>query len=119
MAAQDNLNPQQFYHGTAHPFQPGDVVEPGHPSNWGRLSRRDAVSATMSRAEAHDYADTAQRTQSSRGNRDARARVYKVAPIGEYAPGSTMHEIVAKGFHVLDEGEPLMYKNQLREQGIE
>jgi hypothetical protein len=119
MSAQDNLHPTQFYHGTAHPFQPGDVVEPGHSSNWGPLSRRDKVSGTTSRAEAHDYADHAQRMQSINGNRDARARVYKVTPIGETKPGATLHEVVASGFHVLDEGEPLMYKDQLQKLGIE
>jgi len=34
MTAQDNLSRPQFYHGTHLKMQPGDMVEPGHPSAW-------------------------------------------------------------------------------------
>jgi hypothetical protein len=120
MAASDHLSGDQFlYHGTAHPFSPGDVVEPGHPSNWGSLSKPDRVSATTSRAAAHDYASTAQKMQRQwHDNPDAKGRVYRVEPVGGARPGSTPREHVATGFRVLDEGEPVMYPGQLKQQGI-
>ena len=36
MSAQDNLNPEQFYHGSTHHFRRGQVIDPAapHPRNF-------------------------------------------------------------------------------------
>ncbi len=40
MAATDGLSPQRFYHGTRADLKPGDLIEPGHPPNFGKRERR-------------------------------------------------------------------------------
>lgn len=46
MSASDHLGPQ-WYHGSSHAFEPGDMVEPGHPPTMGagRADRSDHVYA--------------------------------------------------------------------------
>ncbi len=39
MAATDDLSSQRFYHGTRADLKPGDLIEPGHPPNFGRRDR--------------------------------------------------------------------------------
>ena len=39
MAATDDLSSQQFYHGAKADLKPGDLIEPGHPPNFGRRER--------------------------------------------------------------------------------
>ena len=39
MAATDDLSTQRFYHGTKADLKPGDLIEPGHPPNFGRKGR--------------------------------------------------------------------------------
>lgn len=41
MAAIDDLSSQQFYHGTKANLKPGDLIEPGYSSNYGK--RKQAV----------------------------------------------------------------------------
>jgi hypothetical protein len=36
MAAIDDLNSQRFYHGTKADLNPGDLIEPGYNSNYGK-----------------------------------------------------------------------------------
>jgi len=36
MAVTDDLNSQQFYHGTKADLKPGDLIEPGYNSNYGK-----------------------------------------------------------------------------------
>jgi Rifampin ADP-ribosyl transferase len=36
MAATDDLNLQPFYHGTKADLKPGDLIEPGYKSNYGK-----------------------------------------------------------------------------------
>jgi len=40
VAATDDLSSQQFYHGTKADLKPGDLIEPGHPPNFGKRDRR-------------------------------------------------------------------------------
>ena len=40
VAATDDLSAQRFYHGTRADLRPGDLIEPGHPPNFGRRERR-------------------------------------------------------------------------------
>ena len=39
MAATDDLSSQRFYHGTKADLKPGDLIEPGHPPNFGKRDR--------------------------------------------------------------------------------
>lgn len=67
MSASDHLSPTQFYHGTAHPFSPGDLVETGHvvTSAYNQAGSMDNVGeggrglynhATTARGIAENYA---------------------------------------------------------------
>ncbi len=40
MAATDDLSSQRLYHGTKADLMPGDLIEPGHPPNFGKQDRR-------------------------------------------------------------------------------
>lgn len=53
MAADDEHGPQRFYHGTKLELQPGDLIEPGRPPNFGKLDRKTThvyLTATMDAA---------------------------------------------------------------------
>ena len=39
MTASDGQNSQQFYHGTKADLKPGDLIEPGYNSNFGRRKK--------------------------------------------------------------------------------
>ena len=39
MTAIDNLRSQQFYHGTKADLTPGDLIEPGYTSNYGKRKK--------------------------------------------------------------------------------
>ncbi len=39
MAAADDPSPQRLYHGTKADLKPGDLIEPGHPANFGDRQR--------------------------------------------------------------------------------
>lgn len=73
MAAPDHLNPEQFYHGSQHPFNVGDLVEPGHEPN-DRFSSPDHVYFTNSKKVAAGF---------SRGG-----SVYQVEPTGKHVRDS-------------------------------
>jgi Rifampin ADP-ribosyl transferase len=36
MAITEDLNSQEFYHGTKADLKPGDLIEPGYKSNYGK-----------------------------------------------------------------------------------
>ncbi len=46
VAATDDLSPQRFYHGTRANLKPGDLIEPGHTSNYGQRNKRVYVYLT-------------------------------------------------------------------------
>ena len=52
MAAIDDLSSQQFYHGTKTDLKPGDLIEPGYNSNYGKGRRRPTsiLTATLDAA---------------------------------------------------------------------
>jgi hypothetical protein len=56
MSAADNLNPQQFYHGTDHEFKPGDSVEPG--ASGRAYATTKAASAKMYGSHVYEVAFT-------------------------------------------------------------
>ena len=39
VAATDDLSSQRFYHGTRADLKPGDLIEPGHTSNYGKRNK--------------------------------------------------------------------------------
>ena len=40
VAATDDLSSQQLYHGTRADLKPGDLIQPGHTSNYGKRKKR-------------------------------------------------------------------------------
>jgi hypothetical protein len=46
MAATDDLNSQRFYHGTRADLKPGDLIEPGYTSNFGKRNKTTYVYLT-------------------------------------------------------------------------
>jgi len=93
MAASDNLSPSQFgplFHGTSHPFEVGEVVEPRNGAAW------VTSSGSMARTFAQWKSDTT-------GNP---ARVFQVEPLdpSEVAEVPAPHYKVfksTKGFKVV------------------
>jgi rifampin ADP-ribosylating transferase len=46
MAAIDDLNSQRFYHGTKADLKPGDLIQPGYNSNYGKRNKAAYVYLT-------------------------------------------------------------------------
>lgn len=96
MAAEDNLNPQQFYHGTRAALSEGDLIEPGHRVTNERASDRKLSNVGEGRRSTYTHATTsldvagayAQRAALPRVGRNwmpqGEAHVYEVAPLGEH-----------------------------------
>lgn len=89
MTASDHLNGQQFYHGTVHAFEPGEVLTPAGAEAAGRNEHNDEpgyhdhVFFTPSKKDASMYAwgrafNQPPERQSPVG------RVYAVKPMGDY-----------------------------------
>jgi hypothetical protein len=74
MTATDNMMPQQFYHGTKADLKPGDLIEPGYNSNYGRRKRANYVYLTATLDAAIWGAELALGK--------APGRIYIVEPIG-------------------------------------
>lgn len=77
MSAQDHLQPQQFYHGTAYPFKPGDVIEGDHGSGNFYDTASSHAYFTTSHREASRYADN-----STVDGIRMKSRVFTVEPVG-------------------------------------
>lgn len=93
MAAQDNLSPPQFFHGTHAVLKPGDMIEPGHEAN-SDVSIAGKVYFTPQLETARGYAFAG----SFRGEK-AGEYTYRVEPTGE-------HELDPDGLWAR-RGEPL------------
>lgn len=91
MAAQDNLNPQQFYHGTTADLEPGALISPGGTPNHAR-SDPGAVYMTEHPEHAQNWAAVASRKaeyswmMDRPGTRKFPAHVYQVEPTGPVEP---------------------------------
>src|SRR5687768_2346878 len=68
------MKPRSFYHGTRADLEPGDLIRPGHSSNYGRRKRACWVYLTGTLDAAIWGAELA------RG--DGRERIYIVEPTG-------------------------------------
>lgn len=111
MSATDHLNQMQFFHGTTHGFEPGDVIDPSkpHTTNWG-ISDPTRAYITTDREDAQDWARQAAR------RRGGEPMVYGVQPtgvwqrdrVGGQATYSTRHPLkVTSTEHTTDEGADL------------
>ncbi len=79
MAAQDKFTalrgqPETFYHGTRADLKPGDLIEPGHSSNYGKRKKANYVYLTATLDAATWGAELA------RG--EGPGRIYLVEPTG-------------------------------------
>lgn len=84
MTAQDNLNPQQFFHGSRYKFHPGKILSTGAaPRGNQGYGGTDKVYYTPDRDTAADYADAATGPDH---DLDATPRVYRVQPIAGHEP---------------------------------
>lgn len=83
MSAQDNLSPQQFFHGTTHVFAPGEVVSPaaarGVQGNWNATDPSFAY-ATTDKLYAHGLAQQQAQARGTSGH------VFEVAPLESTEP---------------------------------
>jgi rifampin ADP-ribosylating transferase len=74
MTVTDDLSPQRFYHGTRADLKPGDLIEPGHTSNFGKRRKAGYVYLTGSLDAAAWGAELAVG--------DGPGRIYTVEPTG-------------------------------------
>ncbi len=74
MAATDDLSSQRFYHGTRADLKPGDLIEPGYSSNFGKRKKAGYVYLTGSLDAAAWGAELALG--------DGPGRIYTVEPTG-------------------------------------
>ena len=77
MAAADDLSSQRFYHGTRADLRPGDLIEPGRTSNYGKRNKTVYVYLTGTLDAAVWGAELA------RG--EGPGRIYTVEPTGPIA----------------------------------
>jgi hypothetical protein len=77
IAAIDNAGSQQFYHGTKADLKPGDLIEPGYNSNYGKRENAKYVYLTATLNAAAWGAELALG--------QGRGRIYIVEPTGPIA----------------------------------
>jgi hypothetical protein len=77
MATIDDLNSQQFYHGTKADLKPGDLIVPGYHSNYGKRKKANYVYLTATLDAAIWGAELALG--------EGRGRIYIVEPTGSIA----------------------------------
>ena len=77
MAAIDDLSSQRFYHGTKADLKPGDLIEPGYNSNFGKRKKAAYVYLTATLDAATWGAELALG--------EGPARIYIVEPTGPIA----------------------------------
>src|SRR5262249_19571631 len=77
MAAIDDLNSQQFYHGTKADLKPGDLIEAGYISNYGKRKKAAYVYLTATLNAAAWGAELALG--------EGPGRIYVVEPTGPIA----------------------------------
>src|ERR1044071_2576810 len=77
MAAIDDLSSQRFYHGTKADLKPGDLIEPGYKSNYGKRNKAAYVYLTATLDAATWGAELALG--------EGPGRIYMVEPTGPIA----------------------------------
>jgi hypothetical protein len=77
MAAIDDLSSQRFYHGTKADLKPGDLIEPGYNSNYGKRKKAAYVYLTATLDAATWGAELALG--------EGPGRIYMVEPTGPIA----------------------------------
>ena len=74
MSSEDNLSSPPFYHGTKAELRPGDLIEPGYNSNYGKKKKAAYVYLTATMDAATWGAELAVG--------EGRGRIYTVEPTG-------------------------------------
>jgi len=91
VAATDNMNKVQFYHGNATPLEEGDVIEPGHRANWSKDLTKDSkhqyAFATTNLTDAVRYAGRAEYKQQNRNMDRAYEEHFPGVPRGAVTMG--------------------------------
>jgi hypothetical protein len=80
MSANDHMQPQQFYHGTAHEFAPDDMPDPSHELDG--KSGRSYAYMTADAQVARSYGRYKAEAQRFIGNEEVLGRAYEVTPTG-------------------------------------
>ncbi len=78
LSDEDRQQPTEFFHGTRADLKPGDLMEPGHPSNYGERNAASYVYLTGSLDAAAWDAELA--------IGDGPGRIYRVEPTGPIEP---------------------------------
>lgn len=82
MVASDNLNPQQFFHGSRHTLKPGQIMEGGiHASNQGSGQPGEHVYYSARVDVAGHFAAAGSGPEH---NYNAVPKIYQVEPVGEH-----------------------------------
>ena len=76
MTANDDLSSEPFYHGTKADLKPGDLIEPGYNSNFGKRKRAAYVYLTATLDAATWGAELA--------SGEGPGRIYVVEPTGPF-----------------------------------
>jgi hypothetical protein len=74
VATTDDLSPERFYHGTRADLRPGDLIEPGYTSNYGKRKKTTYVYLTATLDAAVWGAELA--------HGEGPGRIYVVEPTG-------------------------------------
>jgi hypothetical protein len=95
MAAQDNLSPQQFFHGSYTEFGDGDLIDPSQPHAMSFPDNSDPAKAyfTNSASNAHLWAARAD----AKPITQRPPVVYQVATTGDYTHDSHYARAYARG----------------------
>jgi hypothetical protein len=117
MAANDHLNDDQFYHGSRHPFKPGDKLSPemgARHANYGETDS-DYVYGTKDVGRAYKFAqDASAFSAQARGEamglgskpETYAPKVFKVQSLGGHEPDEDWGEgdswRTPRGFQVLE-----------------
>jgi hypothetical protein len=75
VAATDDLSLQRYYHGTRADLKPGDLIEPGHPPNFGKRDRTTTYVYLTGTLDAATWG-----AELALG--EGRGRIYMVEPTG-------------------------------------
>jgi hypothetical protein len=91
--ARDDLNAEdRFYHGTRADLKPGDLIQPGHPANFGKLDRVTVnvyFSATLVRGHLGSGASSRRRPRQNLHRGTDRAVYGRPQPDGQEISGKS------------------------------
>ena len=99
---------QAWYHGTYHELEPGDTIEPGHPSNYGQYDDHVYFTSTQLAGGAWAYDAIEARLDSyDEDVSGLQPRVYQVEPTGPYDLDLSNEENYDEDYHDHKSRHPL------------